>query len=158
MAIATGLLNEQGILVLTSSIPPGQRKPAGPATPVSWSIKKKTPQQYEKNRIGKYAPFFKETEILPIPELVSEVEPKTLSYIITFKDQEIGWNKTGNLRVLKILRHPMPVLLLAKFRYLGCPTSFGGAGCEADRNECLNKTLPASAWIRKYQANRSDRV
>ena len=30
-----------------------------------------------------YALYFKGTEILPIPELLAVVEPKTLSYIIT---------------------------------------------------------------------------
>ena len=33
-------------------------------------------------RVGKYAPDFKGIEILPIPELVTEVEPKILFYII----------------------------------------------------------------------------
>ena len=35
-----------------------------------------------KRTVGKYAVYFKETEIFPIPELVAEVEPKTLFYII----------------------------------------------------------------------------
>ena len=66
-----------------SSIQQGQRTPAGPATPVSWSIKKKTPEQYKKDRVGKNAPYFKGTEIVPILELEAEVELMILSYIIT---------------------------------------------------------------------------
>ena len=41
----------------------------------------------------------------------------------------------------------MPVLLLAKFRYLGYPAALGGAGHETGREQCLYKTIPASAWI-----------
>ena len=32
--------------------------------------------------VGKYAPYFKDSTILPILELVVEVKPKTLSYIV----------------------------------------------------------------------------
>ena len=63
-----------------SSIPPGQRTPTVPATSVSWAkTKKKSSEQYEKDRVGKYAPYFKGTEIITIPDLVAE----TLSFIIT---------------------------------------------------------------------------
>ena len=51
--------------------------------PASWAIKKKSQEEHEKDRVGKYAPYFKESTILPIPELVTEVEPKTLSFIVT---------------------------------------------------------------------------
>ena len=47
------------------------------------AIKKKLPHEYERDRVGKYAPYFRGNEILPIPEIVAEVEPKTLSFIIT---------------------------------------------------------------------------
>ena len=64
--------------LLAGSIPPGQRRPAGSATPVSWSVIKKKNGTIWKGQ----SPYFKGIEILPIPELVTEVEPKTLSYII----------------------------------------------------------------------------
>ena len=68
----------------SSAIQPAQKPPA---TPVSWSSqlqkKKKTPEDYENNRVRKYAKYFKENKILPIPELVEAVEPKTLSFVVT---------------------------------------------------------------------------
>ena len=45
--------------------------------------KKKSPKDYENDRVTKYSAYFKENEILPIPELVEAVEPKTLSFIVT---------------------------------------------------------------------------
>ena len=53
-------------------------------TPVSWSAqtKKKSPEDYAKDR-AKYAQYFKGNKILPIPELVEAVQPKTLSFIVT---------------------------------------------------------------------------
>ena len=65
--------------VPASSIPPGQKPPASPAMPVSWAIKKKSPQDYERDRVEKYAQYFQGDEILPVPKLV-EVEPKTVLY------------------------------------------------------------------------------
>ena len=72
-------------LSLSSSIPPGQ---ITPTNVVSWSTqiqkqKKKKPKDYESDRINKYAKYFKENKILPIPELVQAVEPKTLSFVVT---------------------------------------------------------------------------
>ena len=66
-----------------SSIPPGQKLPASPAMPVSWSIKKKSAEDHEKDRVGKYAPYFQDNHILPLLELVAAAEPKTLSFIIS---------------------------------------------------------------------------
>ena len=58
-----------------------QRDPR--SRPVSWSIKKKSPEEHEKHRVGKYAPYFQGNNILPIPEWVAAMEPKTLTFIIT---------------------------------------------------------------------------
>ena len=58
----------------------------GPLMPVSWSAqpkKKKLPEDYAKDRVDKYAQYFKGNEILPIPEEVEVDQPKTLSFIIT---------------------------------------------------------------------------
>ena len=75
MAIATGYKESS---FPACSIPPEQRTSTGPTTPVSWFIKKKTPEQNEKDRVGKYAPDFKGNEILSIPESVAKAEPKTV--------------------------------------------------------------------------------
>ena len=70
----------------SSDIQPAQKSPA---TPVSWSSqlqkkkKKKSPKDYENDRVTKYSAYFKENEILPIPKLVEAVEPKTLSFVVT---------------------------------------------------------------------------
>ena len=51
---------------------------------VSWSaqIKKRSPGDYAKDR-AKYAQYFQGNKILPIPELVETVQPKTISFIVT---------------------------------------------------------------------------
>ena len=64
--------------LLTNSFPPAQKQPV---TPVSWSsqIAKKSASHNKKDRVEKYANYFKDGEILPIPDLVETVEPKILS-------------------------------------------------------------------------------
>ena len=55
-------------------------------TTVSWSshcVNKKSASDYERDSIEKYANYFKDGEMLPIPELVQAVEPKTLSFVVT---------------------------------------------------------------------------
>ena len=66
-----------------STIPPAQKPKE---TTVSWSshcVNQKNPSDYARDRAEKYANYFKEGEILSIPELVKEVEPKTLSFVVT---------------------------------------------------------------------------
>ena len=68
----------------SASTIPSAQKPK--ETTVSWSshcVNQKTPSDYARDRAEKYADYFKEGEILPIPELVKEVEPKTLSFVVT---------------------------------------------------------------------------
>ena len=69
-------------LTPASTIPPAQKVPS---IPVSWSTQKnkKLPQDYKKDRVEKYAQYFKGNRILPIPELVEAVQPKTLSLIVS---------------------------------------------------------------------------
>ena len=66
----------------SSSIPLAQK---ALAMPVSWSaqIQKKTANDYKRDRIEKYAEYFKQNEILPILKLVEAVKPKTLSFVVT---------------------------------------------------------------------------
>ena len=67
-------------------------------------------------------------EILFIPELVAEGEPKTTFYIIT----DLRTKRLAGIRwEIKIFKHPMLVLLPAKFLLLGCPAALGGGGHEA---------------------------
>ena len=69
-------------LMPASTIPPAQKVPS---IPVSWSTQanKKTAQDCKKDRVEKYAQYFKGNRILPIPELVEAVQPKTLSLIVS---------------------------------------------------------------------------
>ena len=67
----------------SNTIPPAQKPPV---TTVSWSshcLNKKSESDYERDRVKKYANYYKDWEILPIPELVEAVEPKTLSFVVT---------------------------------------------------------------------------
>ena len=64
-----------------SLIPPGQKSQH--ENPSPWKIKQKRPDEYEKDRVGKYANYFKGNEILPIPELVEKLEPRIVSLVVT---------------------------------------------------------------------------
>ena len=81
------LLGSKELSFQASSIQPGQRtlnnNNNSPATPVSWTIKGKNAEEHKRDRVGKYAPYFQDNTILPIPNLVAAVEPKTLSLIVT---------------------------------------------------------------------------
>ena len=111
------------------SIQPGQRIPNNnknnncPATPVSWTIKGKTAEEHERDRVGKYAPYFQCNTILPIPDLMAAVESKTLSLIVTdLRTRRLADLKKGILwGAIENCRHPMPVFLPVKLRHLGCP-------------------------------------
>ena len=52
--------------------------------PASWTaqIKKKSPIDFTKSR-EKYAKYFQGNRILPIPELIQEVQPKIVSFVVT---------------------------------------------------------------------------
>ena len=65
-----------------SSIQPAQKAPYMPAFWTVQIIKKKSPQDHVKNR-EKYAHYFQGNKILPIPELVQEVQPKIVSFVVT---------------------------------------------------------------------------
>ena len=63
-----------------SSIQPAQKVPSLPA---SWTTKiKQCPKDYSKIR-EKYEKYFQGNRILPIPELVQEVQPKIISFVVT---------------------------------------------------------------------------
>ena len=71
----------------SSPILPGQNvgcpsvTPTTPASP--WKIQQRDPEDYEKDRVGKYAEFFVGNEILPIPEIVQKIEPRIVSLVVT---------------------------------------------------------------------------
>ena len=59
-----------------STIPPAQKPKETTVLLVVTLCEPKTPSDYARDRAEKYANYFKEGEILPIPELVKEVEQR----------------------------------------------------------------------------------
>ena len=64
-----------------SPIQPGQREK--PASPGPWKTQAKGADDHEKDRVGKYAQYFKDNEILPIPEIIEKLEPRILSLVVS---------------------------------------------------------------------------
>ena len=54
---------------------------------VSWgrggNVTQRDPEDYERDRMGKYADFFIGNEILPIPEIMDKIEPQIISFVVT---------------------------------------------------------------------------
>ena len=61
-----------------SQIQPGQKTPKT----IPWKSQQRGPEDYERDRVGKYAQYFKGNEILPIPEIVEQLEPRILSLVV----------------------------------------------------------------------------
>ena len=64
-----------------SPIQPGQREK--PSSPGPWKTQAKGPDDHEKDRVGKYAQYFKDNEILPIPEIIERLELRILSLVVS---------------------------------------------------------------------------
>ena len=67
--------------------------------PVSWSAqrKKKSPEDYEKERVGKYAKYFQGNKV---PEFVEAVEPKNLSFVVTdLRTRRLAGIKKDTLKI-----------------------------------------------------------
>ena len=62
-----------------------QDSPIQPAqkSPTPWKGQQRGPEDFEKDRLGKYAKYFKGNEILPIPEIVEKLTPRILSRVIS---------------------------------------------------------------------------
>ena len=142
--------------LLASSIQQGQETLVNntPATPVSERVKKNRPNSREEQS----APDFKENIILPILDLVAEVEPKTLFFIVTdLRTRTMaGIKKETFGELLKTAE--MPVLLQKELHHLGCSTALEGACDKTCWEQCLDKVLPDSAGIQRKKTNKSHRV
>ena len=66
-----------------SPIQPGQAPKAVSQRASPWEIRQKYPEKYEKDRVGKYADYFRGNEILPIPEILQRLEPRIVSLVVT---------------------------------------------------------------------------
>ncbi len=60
-----------------SPIQPAQR------SPTAWKGQQREPDDYEKDRVGRYAKYFKGNKILPIPEIVERIAPRVLSLVVS---------------------------------------------------------------------------
>ena len=62
-----------------------QDSPIQPAqkSPTPWKGQQRGPADYERDRVEKYAKYFKGNEILPIPELVEKFTPRILSLVVS---------------------------------------------------------------------------
>ena len=54
-----------------------------PKRPTPWKAQQRGPADFERDRVGKYAKYFKGNEILPIPEIVEKLTPRILSLVIS---------------------------------------------------------------------------
>ena len=78
----------------SSPILPGQKVGSPTAPGSSWKIQQRDPEDYEKDRVGKYAEFFVGNKILPIPEIVKKVEPWIIALVVTdLKTRLVGLKK-----------------------------------------------------------------
>ena len=101
-----------------SPIPPAQK------SPTAWRGQQRGPDDYEKDRVGRYAKYFKGNEILPIPEIAEKISPRVLSLVVRHKNQKAGGAEQRYVRgAVEEGRHPMPILLQKKFCHMGCPAS-----------------------------------
>ena len=66
-----------------SPIQPGQRSKTPSPINSPWKVQQRDPEDYERDRVGKYAEYFKGNVILPIPEIVQKLEPRILSLVMT---------------------------------------------------------------------------
>ena len=68
-----------------SPIPPAQK------SPTAWKGQQRGPEDHERDRLGKYAKYFKGNEILPIPEIAEKIIPRVLSLVVSdLKTKRLG--------------------------------------------------------------------
>ena len=71
----------------SSPIPPGQKlkenSPTPSTTPTYWKVQQKGPEDYERDRMGKYAQYFQGNVILHILKIFKALENRILSLVVT---------------------------------------------------------------------------
>ena len=80
-----------------SPIPPAQK------SPTAWKGQQRGPDDYEMDRVGRYAQYFKGNEILPIPEIAEKITPRVLSLVVSdLKTKRlVGLNKDSFEELLR---------------------------------------------------------
>ena len=66
----------------TCPIQPGQKNKSPQKTPVSWKTTIKRPKDYERDKVGKYVPYFKDNIVLPILGISDLLELGILSLVV----------------------------------------------------------------------------
>ena len=66
-----------------SPIQPGQATKVMSQQASPWKIKQRAPEEYEKDRVGKYVEYFKGNKILSIPEILQRLEPRIVSLVVS---------------------------------------------------------------------------
>ena len=128
-----------------SPIQPGQKEK--PPSPVPWKIQTKNPEDHEKDRMGKYAQYFKGKEILPISEIIEKLEPRILSLVVSDLKTRRLVEKGGIRRNPTESRRPMPVFLQTELCNLGRPASHQGTGSKSSHNYNHDQVLPTAAGV-----------
>ena len=75
------LIKNKEAALLISPIQPGQRLTEN-STPASWKVSQESLEEYERDRVGKYAPYFQGNVILPIPEISEALDPCIILLIV----------------------------------------------------------------------------
>ena len=52
-------------------------------SPTAWKGQQRGPEEYEKDRVRRFAKYFKGNEILPIPEIADKIKPRVLSLVVS---------------------------------------------------------------------------
>ena len=80
-----------------SPIPPAQK------SPTAWKGQQRGPDDYEKDRVGRFAKYFKGNEILPIPEIAEKITIRVLSLVVSdLKTKRlVGLNKDSFEELLR---------------------------------------------------------
>ena len=124
-------------LTTASTIPPAQKVPS---IPVSRSTQHKQHKHYKKDRVEKYAQYFKGNRILPIPELVEAVQPKTLSLIVSdIKTRRLaGLKKEKFEEILKAAGIPVRYFCRRSFAAWDILLPSQELAIKLARNNCIN--------------------
>ena len=126
-----------------SPIPPAQK------SHTAWKGQQRGPDDYEKDRVGRYAKYFKGNEILPIPEIAEKITPRVLSLVVSdLKTKRlVGLNKDSFEELLRKSGIPCQYFCRKKFCHMGCPASYGTTSGQDSRKGYNHKTLQATAGV-----------
>ena len=78
-----------------------------PETQTPWRRKGKSPEDYEWDRVNKYAQYFQGNTILPIPKVTNQLETRMVSFIVTdLRLKRLAWLKKVFGELLRTSRVP----------------------------------------------------